>query len=169
LAPVRLNLRPFFTMKNRFLPFAIALLLSLPSAALVRAADAPKPDAKPEHKEPETELGKTMEKLNGSWRKLKKQAADPASNAASLELVAAISAGMEKALTFKPAKTDDLPAAEREKFVQEYQKDMKEVMALLPKLEAAFKANDNTAAQALIQKIGAMQKEAHKEFKRPDM
>ena len=156
-------------MNKRLLPFALALLLSFPAAALLRAADAPKPDAKPEHKEPETELGKTMEKLNGSWRKLRKQVADPALNASSVELVAAISAGMDKALTLKPAKVDDIPAADREKFVQAYQTQMKDTMALLPKLTAALQANDNPAAQALIQKIGAMQKEAHKEFKRPDM
>jgi hypothetical protein len=152
-------------MKNRFLPLAAVLLLSFLSTALLRAADAPKA----EQKEPETELGKTMEKLNGSWRKLRKQAADPTLNASSIELVAAISAGMEKALTLKPAKADDVPAADREKFIKDYQAQMKETMALLPKLDAALKANDNAAAQALIQKIGAMQKEAHKQFKRPEM
>jgi len=151
-------------MKKYLLPFALTLILSCPIAPALRAADAP-----PEHKEPETELGKTMEKLNGAWRKLRKQAADPASNASSLELLAIINAATEKALTLKPAKTDDVPEADREKFVQGYQDQMKKVIAELAKLEAAFKANDNAAAQELIKKIGALQKEGHKEYKRPDL
>ena len=150
-------------MKTRLLPLALVLILVFPAAAILRAQE------KPEHKEPETELGKTMEDVNGAWRKLRKQVADPASNAASLELVATINAGLTKALTFKPAKADDLPAADREKFIQSYQARMKEFIDLLPKLQAALKANDNTAAQALVQKMGAMQKEDHKEFRRPEM
>lgn len=147
-------------MKNRLLLLALALTLGLPAVPLVRAADAPKHD--------ETELGKTMEKLNGAWRKLRKQVADPAANAASLELVATIAASAEKALTFKPARVEDVPAADREKFVAAYQAGMKDFIVQIAKLKDALTANDNAGAQAIIQKIGALQKEAHKEFKRPD-
>ena len=150
-------------MKNRLLFLSLVLALCLPAAPVVRATE-------PEHKkkDDETELGKTMEKMNGAWRKLRKQAGDAASNAASLDLVATIKAGLDKALTFKPAKVADLPVADREKFVADYQEDMKNVLSLVGKLEPAFKAGDNAAALELIQKIGAAQKEAHKEFKRPE-
>jgi soluble cytochrome b562 len=153
----------FLTMKKRLLPLVLILTLFFPMAALVRAADE-----KPAPKEEETELGKTMEKLNGAWRKLRKQAADPASNASSLELVAVIATASEKALTLQPDKVKDVPAADREKFVQDYQAKMKEFMAKLAKLNDAFKAGDNPAAVALIKELGALQRESHKEYKRPD-
>lgn len=149
-------------MKHRVLPFALALLLVCPLVSILPAQE------KREHKEPETELGQTMEKFNGAWRKLRKQVADPASNASSLELVAAINAGLEKALTLTPAKAADGPAADREKFIRAYQARLKEFIALLPGLQTALKAGDNAAAQVIVQKMAATQREDHKEFKRPE-
>ncbi|MDI1318631.1 MAG: cytochrome b562 [bacterium] len=151
-------------MKSPLLFAALALSLCLPAAPVGRAAE-------PEHKKKaeETELGNTMEKMNGAWRKLKKQAGDATNNAASLALVATMKACAEKALTLKPARAEDVPAAGRADFVADYQKDMKEFVSLVGELEKAFQAGDNAAAQALIQKMGAAQKEGHKEFKRPDL
>ncbi len=150
-------------MKKHTLFLALALLLAFPLAPLLSGQE------KREHKEPDTELGKTMEKFNGAWRKLRKQAADPAANASSLELVATIQAGLEKAFTLTPAKAADVPAAAREKFIQSYHAKLKEFIALLPGLQTALKANDNAAAQAIVQKMGTTQREDHKEFKRPEM
>jgi Cytochrome b562 len=161
--PDWLSLPATLTMKKHLRPLTLAFLLLWPVAPILRAQE------KPGHKEPETELGRTMEKFNGAWRKLRKQVADPASNASSLELAATIKAGLEKGLTLKPAKAEDVPAAEREKFIQAYQDKLKEFIALLPKLEAALQANDNATAQALVQKMGAAQREDHKEFRRPEM
>ena len=150
-------------MKNRLLPLALVLILAFPAAVILHAQE------RHEHNEPHTPLGNTMERFNGAWRKLRKEVADPASNASSLELVATINAGLEKALTLKPAKAEGMPAADREQFIQSYQAKLKEFIALLSKLEAALKANDYTTAQAIVQKMGALQKEAHKEFRRPEM
>jgi ABC-type transporter MlaC component len=150
-------------MKKRLLPLVLVLTLFFPAAAVVRAADE-----KPAQKEADTELGKTMESLNKAWRKLRKQAPDPASNASSLELIATINAASEKALTFQPDKTKDLPEADRAKYVQAYQDKMKEFQAKMGKLSDAFKAGDNPGAVALIKELGALQREGHKEFKRPD-
>lgn len=150
-------------MKNRLLFLVLALTVCLPAATVLPAQEQEK---KPQAEE--TELGKVMEKLNGSWRKLRRQAADPASNAASLELVAGIKAGGEKALTLQPARIEDVPAAGRDKFVSAYRQEMKDFLVQIGRLEEALKAGDNAAAQELIRKIGDLQKEAHKEFKRPD-
>ena len=147
-------------MKRTPLRLALILLLVLPHLPA---------QEKPGTKEPDTELGKTMDGFNGAWRKLRKQVADPASNASSLELAATIKAGLEKALTLQPARAQDVPAADREKFIQSYQARLKEFIALLPKLEAALKADDNATAQALVQKMAAAQREDHKEFRRPEM
>jgi len=149
-------------MKSRLLPLALALIVGCMAPTLGRAQEH-------KHKEPETELGNTMDKMNGAWRKLKKQVADPASNASSLDLVATISAAADKAATLKPARLADVPAADQAKFLADYQAQMKDFGAQIAKLGAALKANDNGAAQAIVQKMGAMQKEGHKDFKRPDM
>jgi hypothetical protein len=45
---------------------------------------------------------------------------------------------------------------------------MKETIAAFDQLDAAFKANDNKAAGEIIAKIGALSKEGHKEYKRPE-
>jgi len=150
-------------MKYLLLCLALALTVCLPAAPALRAQEQ-----ETKKKAEETELGRTMEKLNGAWRKLRRQAADPASNVASLELVAIIKAGGEKALTLTPARAADVPAADREEFITDYRKDMKDFLFQIGKLEEAFKAGDNTAAPDLVKKIGDLQKEAHKEFKRPD-
>ena len=151
-------------MKKTPLLLVLALAICLPAAPALRAQEA-------EHKKKadETELGNTMEKMNGAWRKLRKQAADAASNASSLELVATVKACAEKALTFKPARLADVPPADQEKFLADYQKQMKDFVAAVGQLETALKAGDNAAAGDLIKKMGAMQKEGHKEFKKQDM
>jgi soluble cytochrome b562 len=151
-------------MKTRLLPYAFTFLIGCAAPILASAQEH-----KREHKEPETELGNAMDKMNGAWRKLKKQVADPASNAASLELVATISAAADKAATLKPARLADVPAADQAKFIADYQAQMKEFSAQIAKLGAALKANDNAAAAEIVKQMGAMQKEGHKDFKRPDM
>lgn len=159
------NLPALRLMKKRLLPLALAATLFFPSAAVLRAQEKP---AHTHDKEAETELGKHMEKLNSAWRKLRKQAPDAASNASSLELVATIKAEAEKAVTLQPDKARDLPEADRAKYIQDYQGKMKDFAAKLGKLSDAFKAGDNAAAGALIKELGTMQREGHKEFKRPD-
>jgi hypothetical protein len=160
-------------MKKRLLPLALAATLFFPTAALLCADDTPPPPPPSDghmgkHDEPDTELGKVMEKLNHAWRQLRKQSADPAKNASSLELVATIKEQTEKALTLQPDTTKDQPEAERAKYVEGYQAKMKEFQGKLAKLNDAFKANDNPGAVALIKELGSIQRSGHKEYKRPD-
>lgn len=149
-------------------------LLCLCSAflpALTRAqTEAPKPE-QPKHEKPkhaETELEKSMDAMGKAWRKLRKQADKPDQNAASLELVATVKAAAQEGLKQKPDLARDQPADKQAEFVAGYQKQMKEMIAALDQLEAAFKANDNKIAVELIAKIGGMQKQGHKEYKRPE-
>ncbi|MEO6995972.1 MAG: cytochrome b562 [Lacunisphaera sp.] len=163
-------------MKKRLLPLALAVTLFLPTAALVRADETPPPPPPPpssdhhmgKHKEPDTELGKVMEKINHAWRQLRKQSADPAKNASSLELVATINEQTEKALKLQPDTTKDQPEADRAKYVKGYDDKMQEFREKLGKLSDAFKANDNTTAVALIKELGSIQRDGHKKYKRPD-
>jgi hypothetical protein len=64
-------------MKNRLLLLITACALAIGPA--VYAQDAKKDD------EPETELGKKMEKISGSWRAVKRQIADATKNEDTLK------------------------------------------------------------------------------------
>lgn len=148
---------------KKLLPLLTLLLTLAPSFAL--AAETGKAE-KAKHEE--TPLGETMDKMSSAWRKLRRQAADAAQNAASLELLAGIKAAAEKSLTYTPDLAKDIPADKREAFIAGYQAKIKELIAALDKLATQLKAGDNAAAADQITKIGAMQKEGHKEYKRPE-
>ena len=140
------------------------LRLAFASLALVCLSAVP---AHPAPGEPPTELGRKMEDLNASWRKLRRQVADPAKNADSLDLVAKIKAASADAATLSPAKTGDLPEAERAKFQADYAAGMKKFAAMLDQLEAALKANHNDEAGKLVTALADFQRESHKLFRRP--
>ncbi len=148
-------------MKKILLPLLCLSLAFIPS--VIRAEGD-----KPKKEKEDTPLEKSMDALNKSWRKLRKQAADPAQNASSLELMAAIKAAAHDNLKYTPDLARDVPADKRDKFIAGYQQKMKEVVAAFDQLDALFKAGNNPAAVGLIDKISALQKEGHKEFKRPD-
>lgn len=137
------------------------LLLSLICAAVtvpaIQAADAP-----------ETELGDKMDKMGGAFRKLKRQLADATKNEDSLKLVATMRESAKAALTLEPAMKADIPKADQAKFVADYQAKMKSFNAELVKLEDALKAGKNEDAAKIVEGLGTMQKEGHKQFKKPD-
>jgi len=151
---------PTFTMKIRIL--LLSAVLAFPLTFAVRAEGPKKPAQE------ETELEGKMEKMGQAWKKLKRQVTDASKNADSLQLVATIRASAEEAVKLTPAKAADIPEAERAKFVADFRADMKEFLTELGKLDAALKADQNVEAAKLLAKIGAMQKAAHKEFKRPE-
>jgi soluble cytochrome b562 len=151
-------------MKIKNLVFALTLSLSF---TLMVHAQEPKKEPRKEHK-PETELEGKMDEMGGAFRKLRGQIQDATKNAESIALVEKMRTAATDAAKLKPAKTEDLPEADRPKFVAEFQKDMKELIGLFDKLEAALKAGDNAGAAKLIGEIRAVQKEGHKEFQRPE-
>jgi len=151
---------PFTPMKKIVLPLLVCL--SLVIGPVIARAESAKP------KQEETELGKSMDKMGKAWRKLRKQAADPAQNADSLALLATIQAAAKENLKYTPDLARDIPADKREKFIAGYQEKMKEAIAGFDRVEAALKAGDNPAVVELLAKISALQKEGHKEYKRPD-
>ena len=121
-------------MSPRPLPvFLIAFLTFTPAAFAQSAPDAKSPPPQAD----ETELGKAMSTLNGAWRKLRRQVADPASNASSLELVATIKSASVKSAELAPDLAKDQPEADRAKFVAAYRARMQEFIAELDKLAAA--------------------------------
>ena len=154
-------------MKLRLLLTCLSLSAVTPFA--LRAAD-PAPAPAPDHgksEEKHTELGDKMEKANSAWRKLRKQIADPAQNAASLELVATFRESLKGADQLTPEKAADIPEADRAKFLASFAESMKKLGAGLDRLEAALKANNNDEAGKVLKELGDLQRESHKAFRRP--
>jgi len=150
-------------MKKRLLLATTCLALAF--APIGRAEDAkPKPAA---GEEKHTELSEKMEKLNGAYRRLKRQIADPAKNESSLALIATIKTQTEASLAYKPEFTAEQPAADQAKFVERYQAEMKKMIELVGKLETSVKAGKNDEAAKAIAELDAQQKSSHKEFRKP--
>jgi hypothetical protein len=130
-------------------------------------ADAPPAKAGKKKDREDTELEKKMEKMNGAFRKLRKQVADPANNATSLDLVATMQTCAADATKLVPAKAADLPEADRAKFVSTFQEKMKAFQGELVKLVALLKDSKNEDAAKLVASLVQLQKDDHKEFRRP--
>lgn len=152
-------------MKIRLL--LLSLGVALIASSSLRAQD-PKlaPAAKAE--KPETELEKTMGKMNKAWRPVRKAAKEGKLTPADAALVATVRQGAEEASKLTPALEAEKPAAERAKFHADFQAQLKKLVATLTKLEAALAANDLPAATKLVSDAGALIKGGHKEFKKPD-
>ena len=153
----------------------IALLILLP--ALSRADTttspppaapnvAPAPAAAPDE-DKKTDLEMRMDRMNKAFRKLKKQVADPAQNASSLELVATMQAAATEALDFTPAKAADLPADQQAKFVDDFKAGIKGMKDEFTKLSTALTAGKNDDAAKIFAEITDLEKKDHKEFKKP--
>ncbi len=143
------------------------LLVVLLTACAGLRAESPAPTATAptaDHGQ-ETELDDKMSAMNGAFKKLRRQIADPAANASSLELVARLRAAAEASIPLVPEKTKLLPEADREKFVAAYEAKMKDFVAEVQKLEAALQAGKNDEAAAVLARLGTLQKEGHREFR----
>lgn len=117
--------------------------------------------------EDHTPLDDRMSAMNKAFRQLKKQAPDASQNAASLELVAKLKKAAAASAELDPAKTAELPEADRAAFAAKYKEEMKKFLATVDRLEAAFKAGDNAEAAKLVAELGKMQRAGHKEFRKP--
>ena len=148
-------------MKKRLLIASTCLALAFAPFAQAEAAKAV-----PKGEEKHTELGERMEKLNGAFRKLKRQAGDATKNADSLTLVATIKTSAESALAFKPEITAEKPAADQAKFVDGYKAEMKKMLELVGQLEASLKAGKNDEAVKLITALEEQRNSSHKEYKK---
>ncbi len=140
--------------KMKIRSLLIALSLALAAGPVVRADETP--------------LGERMEKMGGAFRALRRQIADASKNADSLAKLATLRKNAEESLKFDPALAKDQPADKRQKFIADYQAEMKKFLELCTKLEAALKANKNAEAEKLCAAMGDAQKAGHKQFKKDD-
>ncbi len=158
-------------MKNsRFLAWLLAV--SIASPVLCRADSLPVPVPPAASKaapgeEKKTDLEARMDKIGKAVRKLKKQISDPAQNASSLQLVAAMRDAAKEAAAFTPAKAEDLPQDQRAKFVEDFKAGLKELDDRLARLQDAFAAGKNEDAAAIFADLQDFERKEHKQFKKP--
>jgi soluble cytochrome b562 len=127
--------------------------------------DTPAAPVAPKEKKPETELTKQMDKMNGAFRKLRRQAGDATKNADSIEQVAILREFATASAKLEPAKAAAIPEADRKKWVADYQAKMGDMLKIIDRLDAAFKAGQNEEAVKIVADLGALQKEGHKEYR----
>jgi hypothetical protein len=157
---------------------ATLLVLALPILAPASRADdtppAPPPPttapaaAAPAPEEKKTELEMRMDRVGKAFRKLRKQVADPAQNASSLQLLSTMDDALKEAYDLTPAKAQDLPEDQRPKFVEDYKAGIKGMQDEFSKLRDALTAGKNDDAAKIVADILATEKKDHKDFRRPE-
>lgn len=117
----------------------------------------------PEDK-PKTPLAEQMSGISKDFRSLRKMVNDPAQKDAALQLVKDMEARAAKAKTFDPAKTKEIPPADRDQFLADYHKQIDGLVADFQKLETAVNDGKTSDASALLDKLQQDKREGHKKF-----
>lgn len=145
---------------KKILPFiTVFALISSPAFS----QDTEKKDApKKEHKEQdETPLGKEMEEMNDTFKKLRKE-----SNAANgAKLARSAQENSLKCLTYSPDMLKGMPDnAGKAKAIASYRKMMGDVFVSLCALESAYLENKMEDAAKIIEELRDMKKAGHEKF-----
>jgi hypothetical protein len=114
--------------------------------------------------EEDTPLAKEMKTVNKSLRTLKRQAADASKKTENLELIATMQKGVAACLKLDPAKTKDVPAAEKAAYLDKYKAQMNDLSKTINELEAAIKADKADDAKKLFDKLSDEKEKGHKDF-----
>ena len=124
--------------------------------------------AVPAFAEEDTPLGKEMEKISKALKAINRNVADASAKDANLAKVADAKAANLAALKYEPAKTKDVPAAEKANFLKGYKAAMEEVGKELDALKAAIEGGKTEDAKALLEKLNNAKKDGHKKYKADD-
>jgi soluble cytochrome b562 len=124
--------------------------------------------AVPAFAEEDTPLGKEMEKISKALKAINRNIADAGAKDANLAKLAEAKAANQAALKYEPAKTKDVPAAEKAKFLSGYKAAMEEVGKNMDALKAAIEGGKTEDAKALLEKLNGEKKEGHKKYKADD-
>jgi len=135
----------------------------LPPPAAQAAPTAPQPK-----KEDKTDLEKQMDVIGHTARALKKQINDATQNDASLQLVAKIRDAATASLKLVPVKAADLSGPDKDKFIADYQAGMRQFIDAVDTLAGALTAGDNAAAVKDFQRLFALERQDHKQFRKPE-
>ncbi|MCE9612243.1 MAG: hypothetical protein K8R23_18760 [Chthoniobacter sp.] len=111
-----------------------------------------------------TPLEKEMKTMNKSLRTLKKQAEDPAKKDDNLALLATIKKSLDASSKLEPAKTKEVPAAEKAAYLDKYKAQMTDLAKTFDELEAAIKAGKGEDAKKALSKLSDQKEKGHKDF-----
>lgn len=149
---------------HRLLPIMLAVLLVTP-ATWAEDTEGRKSEKAKGREPKDSELGDQMDRMNASFRKLRRQVADPKQNAASLALVDKFRKATAGAAKMLPEKISKLPASEQAAATASYRDQMKELLATIDELSAALKAGNNSEATKVMEDLAELQKAGHREFR----
>ena len=121
--------------------------------------------AVPAFAQEDTPLTKEMEKVSKALKGINRNLMDPAQKDANIAKVAEAKAANMEALKYEPAKTKDVPAADKAKFLMGYKAAMEEVGKTLDALKAALEGGKMDDAKAILEKLNTQKKDGHKEYK----
>jgi len=142
--------------QSRSLVFSIITLL-------VASIAAPRFARAEEHVK-KSELRKQMEQMDESVKKLKRTIRKAEFDKESLELISKME---QVAITCKgmiPSKAATIPAADRPKYVAEYQKGMASLLSDICQMEVAVLSGDHEKAHTLYLKIKDDEDKGHDQF-----
>lgn len=115
--------------------------------------------------EEDTPLGKEMEKIGKALKSVNRDLADASKKADNIKKVDDAKAACAAASKLDPAKTKEVPEAEKAKFIEGYKASMVEMGKGLDTLKAALEAGKADDAKAALDKLNAGKKEGHKKYK----
>jgi hypothetical protein len=114
--------------------------------------------------EEDTPLAKQMSAMNKSLRMLKRQIGDASKKSDNLALVAKIKDNLAESAKLQPAKTKDVPEAEKAAYVEKYKQQLSDLGKTYDSIEAAIKADKLDEAKAGFEKLSEQKEKGHKDF-----
>ena len=114
--------------------------------------------------EEDTPLAKEMSAMNKSLRMLKRQMGDSSKKDENLGIVAKIKGNITAAMKLLPAKTKDVPEAEKTAYLEKYKAQLTDLNKTFEAIEAALKAGKVDDARAAFDKLSDQKEKGHKDF-----
>ena len=114
--------------------------------------------------EDDTPLAKEMKAMNKSLRTLKRQVADASKKDDNVALIAGIKKSLAASMKLEPAKTKEVPAAEKAAYLTKFKQQMTELGKTYDELEAAIKAGKAEDANKALEKLSQSKEKGHKDF-----
>ncbi|MDB6174882.1 MAG: hypothetical protein JWL59_4193 [Chthoniobacteraceae bacterium] len=116
----------------------------------------------------DTPLGTEMKAMNKSLRTLKKQLADASKKDENVALVEKMKKDLAASKKHEPAKTKDIPAADKAAYLAKYQEQMDALGKSYDELEVAVKADKVDDAKKVLEKLSDQKEKGHKDFNPDD-
>lgn len=114
--------------------------------------------------EEDTQLAKEMKTINKNLRTLKRRVEDASKKDENLGLIAASKKAIEASIKLEPAKTKDVPAADKAAYLEKYKAQMTEMNKSFEALETAVKEGKVDDAKKVFEKLGEEKEKGHKDF-----